>query len=125
MKRLQYIVALFVLLVSGQALAWTDVINNTDYPIRFRAALRGGDINKNWQRSRVIPPHTGTRFTQDKGGDLNFLRFRYDIFADYGDGNFIQVFAQPAPNEAGNRRIEVHRSDNGSWFINSAVRGVN
>lgn len=124
--KMKLIVALFALLATGQALAWTRIVNNTSYPIKFRAALKGGDIfgGKKYPGVASIPtiaPHTEL-FTNE---GLANLRTRYDIFVNYGDDNFVQVVSKPVGNEGGNRQLDVYRDDDGNWRISSLVRGAN
>lgn len=129
MNKLKFAFALLALMASGQIMAWTRVLNYTSYPIKFRAALRGGDINEDWMKSPTIPPIRkdkngraipGEFFTHE--GAMN-LRFRYDIFADMGAG-FTQVLDDPVNNEGGNRQLSVYRTDDGEWYITSQVRGA-
>ncbi len=105
MNKLKFAFALLALTAGGQIMAWTRVLNYTSYPIKFRAALHGvgylGDINADWEKSPVIPAIKGRtpgEFFTHEG--LANLRFRYDIFADMGDGKFIPVLEDNVNNEA-------------------------
>ncbi len=126
MKTLKLMATLLALLATGQAMAWTRIANHTSYPIKFRAALKGGDIfgGKKYPSIDSIPtiaPKTDL-FTNE--GLMN-LRTRYDVYADFGDGHFVQVISQRVGNEGGNRQLDVYRDDDGNWRISSLVRGAN
>ena len=124
MNTIKAIVALAALITGGQIMAWTLVKNETDQPIQFRAALYGGDINKDWQEP-AIPPFESRKF----GGGM-LLRYRYDVRAQDENGQWLPVdFSHsggdnkgsiPANNEAGNRVITIFKK-NGFWHLRSKM----
>ena len=125
MNKTKALIVIATLIISGQVMAWTRVINRTDYPIQFRAATRGGDINQDFRES-AVPPHGAHIF----GGGM-LLRYRYDVRVNYGDGVWRGVdFSRSGGDasgsvhvndEGGNREIVIDRSDSGFWYLYSRV----